>query len=61
MTPITYSLKQGVNKDLKDQNGIKQTFSHVMLLSLLKLPVIHGISFAHENKEQIVYARNTSE
>ena len=29
MTPITYSLKQGVNKDLKDQNGIK----HIILLT----------------------------
>ena len=29
MTPITYSLKQGVNKDLKNQNGIK----HIILLT----------------------------
>lgn len=29
MTPITYSLKQSVNKDLKDQNGIK----HIILLT----------------------------
>ena len=29
MTPITYSLKQGVNKDLKDKNGIK----HIILLT----------------------------
>ena len=29
MTPITYSLKQGVNKDLKDQEGIK----HIILLT----------------------------
>lgn len=29
MTPITYSLKQGVNKDLKNQSGIK----HIILLT----------------------------
>ena len=29
MTPITYSLKQGVNKDLKDKNGVK----HIILLT----------------------------
>ena len=29
MTPITYSLKQGVNKDLKNQEGIK----HIILLT----------------------------
>ena len=29
MTPITYSLKQGVNKDLKSQDGIK----HIILLT----------------------------
>lgn len=29
MTPITYSLKQGVNKDLKNQDGIK----HIILLT----------------------------
>ena len=29
MTPITYSLRQGVNKDLKNQNGIK----HIILLT----------------------------
>lgn len=29
MTPITYSLKQGVNKDLKNQNGVK----HIILLT----------------------------
>lgn len=29
MTPITYSLKQGVNKDLRNQDGIK----HIILLT----------------------------
>ena len=29
MTPITYSLKQGVNRDFKDQNGAK----HIILLT----------------------------
>ena len=29
MTPITYSLKEGINKDLKGQNGIK----HIILLT----------------------------
>lgn len=29
MTPITYSLKQGINKDLNDKNGVK----HIILLT----------------------------